>query len=120
MAHRVVSPCFSLKFYRLPTTPQQNALSAIRPLRRFCYFYIRKMVISRFDGYLKEQHNLTSVIDLNVLSRATKVLLHCHLGSLFYILMSTSDDSYKKRVHGVARNKLPLIYPNNTDSWCLF
>ena len=26
MAHRVVPQCFSLKFYCLPTTPQQNAL----------------------------------------------------------------------------------------------
>ena len=88
MAHRVVSPCFSLKFNRLSTTPQQNALGVIRPLRRFCYFYIRKMVISWFDGYLKGQHYLTSVIDLNVLSRAMKVLLHCHLGSLFYSELS--------------------------------
>ena len=34
MAHRVVSPCISLKFYRLPTTPKQNALAVPRPLRR--------------------------------------------------------------------------------------
>ena len=32
MAHRVVSPWFSLKFNRLPTTPQQNTLGVSRPL----------------------------------------------------------------------------------------
>ena len=32
MVHRVVSPCFSLKFYRSSTTPQQNALGVSRPL----------------------------------------------------------------------------------------